>query len=81
MPWEGIMKAIDIYELIAGRSFDLVADGIIAAADEAEAKEVAVSAALDELERNGLADELVFGLVALEAWAASQWRRHHAMAA
>lgn len=75
------MKPIDIYELIAGRGFELVADAIIGAADEVEAREVAVSAALDELERRGLADELVFGLVALEGWAASQWRRHHTLAA
>jgi len=75
------MRAIDIYSMIAGQGFDLVADGIIGAADEAEAKEVVVSAALDELEKRGQADELVSGLVSLEAWAASQWRRHHALAA
>lgn len=75
------MRAIDIYSMIAGQGFDLVADGIIAAADEDQAREVAVAAALDELERQGKADEFVFGLVQLEGWAASQWRRHHALAA
>lgn len=75
------MRAIDIYSMIAGKGFDLVADGIIGAADEDEAREVAVAAALDELEKRGLADEFVFGLVRLEGWAAEQWRRHHALAA
>lgn len=75
------MKAIDIYDLIAERSFDLVVDGIINADSEDDARLAAVSAALDELEKRGLDGEPVFGLVRLEAWAASQWRRHAGLAA
>lgn len=75
------MRAIDIYDLIAERNFDLVVDGIVAAQTEDDARLAAVSAAIDELERKGLDGELVFGLGRLEAWAASQWRRHAGVAA
>lgn len=77
------MRAIDIYTIVAENNFDIVADDIVAAHSEDDARLAAVSAALDELEKRGLADEPVFGLVRLESWAASQWRRHHhqAMAA
>lgn len=75
------MKPIDIYNIVAENSFDLVVDRIINAVNEDDAREVAVSAALDELERRGLDGEPVFGLIRLEAWAASQWRRHAGLAA
>jgi len=71
------MRAIDIYSIAAKADFTIVADGIMSAATEFEARTAAQEGTVEELERLGAMGEFVIGLDRLEAWAAAQWRRHN----
>lgn len=71
------MKAIDIYSIAAKADFAIVADGILSAATEFEARTAARDGTVQELERLGAMGEFVIGLDRLEAWAAAQWHRHN----
>lgn len=75
------LRAIDIYEIASTASFDFIADDIMCAASELEARDAAVVCAVVELQRLGVVHEMIVGVDRLEGWAAAQWRRHHALAA
>lgn len=71
------MRAIDIYSIAAKTDFTIVADGIMSAITEAEARAAAQDGTLQELERLGAMGDFIIGLDRLEAWAAAQWRRYN----
>lgn len=75
------MRAIDIYEIASAVGFDFIADGIMNAWSEREARDAAVVGAVGELQRLGVVNECVVGIDRLESWASAQWMRHHALAA